>query len=298
MFSCYWIRNIRQLFLLVHEIYFLNNYSRNIYIRSTTHRRAISCHLFECHVLLIRNTTFQSDIPVTKFFILPLYQEHNSSEGDFVPPPQVFMFSWYRIRNIGHLFLLLHEIYLLKYYSKNICIRITTDRRAISCHLLECRVLLIPNTKYRTAIPCRSRDIPLKELLEEHLYQEYHPPESDLVPLRVSCFPDTKYEISIWYSCDKIFWSSSVSGARAIGGRLRATFSSVIFSWYRIRNIGQLFLLFHWIYLLKYYSKNMCIRSTTHRRAFSCHLFECHILLIRNTKYRPATPSRSRDIPL
>ena len=240
------------------------------------------------------------------------------------------MFSWYRIRNIGQLFVLVHVIYLI--------------------------------------------------LLEEHLYQEHHPSEGDLVlPLRVSCSPDTKYENSTWYTCVKIswttsvsrappngdvvlaprvscspgrkygnsaiyfcsfvryscpktFWKDSVSRSRSFGGRFRATSSSVMLSWYRIRNvgqlflvvyetwitwrtfvsgappirgrsratassviffsywmqnIGQLFLLVHDIYLFKDYSKNICIRSTTHRRAISCHLFECHVLLIRNTKFQP-----------
>ena len=49
---------------------------------------AISCHLFECHVLLIPNTKFQPDIPVSKFFGLPLYQEHRPSAGEVgLPPP-------------------------------------------------------------------------------------------------------------------------------------------------------------------------------------------------------------------
>ena len=49
----------------------------------------------------------------------------------------------------------------------------------------------------------------------------------------------------------------------------------------------------YYYYRFKYYLKNICIRSTTHRRAISCHLFGCHDLLLLNTKYRPATP-RSR----
>ena len=160
------------------------------------------------------------------------------------------MFFYYWIRNIGQLFILVHEIYLFKYYSKNICIMSSTHRRAISCHLFQCHVLLIRNTKFQP-------DIPLSKFLGLSLYQEHCPSEGDVVLApRVSCSPGRKYGTSSIYSCSftiysclKIFCKDSVSRSRPVGGRFRATSSSILFSWYRIRNIGQLFLLDHEIYL-------------------------------------------------
>ena len=69
--------------------WYTSYYLKNTCIRSTTHRRAISCYLFECHVLLIRNTKIQPDIPVSKFLGLPLYQEHRPTAGDVVLAPRV-----------------------------------------------------------------------------------------------------------------------------------------------------------------------------------------------------------------
>ena len=213
----------------------LNNGELENYIKWNDRGECARNIIFETHYNVVESSRKKTP-----------YQEHHQSEWDFVPPPRGVVFSWCSIRNIGQLFLLVHEIYLLKYYSQNICIRSTTLRRAISCHLFECHVLLLRNTKFQ--------------------------------------------------SCDKISWTTSVSGARHIGGRFRATSWSVTFPWYRIRNMSHLFLLVHEIYLSKYYSRNICIRSSIHRRAISCHLFECHVPLLPNTKYRPAIPSRSRDI--
>ena len=163
----------------------------------------------------------------------------------------------------------------------NICIRSTIHRRAISCHLFERQVLLIRTTKIQP-------DIPVSKFLGLLLYQEHRPSAGDVVLApRVSC-SGRKYGTSAIYfcsftsySCLKIFWKVSVSGAPPIGKRFRATSLSIMCSWYEppiLRTID--------ILILDWFQPKI----------FSCYLRECYVLLIQNTKYRPAIPSRSRDI--
>ena len=68
-------------------------------------------------------------------------------------------------------------------------------------------------------------------------------------PLRVSCTPDTKPEISATYSSWltrhsilEIFRKISVSGVTLSGRHCRATSSSIMFSWYKIWNFSQILL--------------------------------------------------------
>ena len=188
-------------------------------------------HLLDYHVLLIQNTNIQATTPL----LLLVYQHQN--------------------------------------FWENFCIRSTAHRRAMSCHLFECYVLLIQNTKFQPAIPFRSRHIADSILFEKPMYQEHHPSASDDVPpFRVLCFPDTKYEISacnsFWFTryCGfEIFRKTYVSGAPPIGGRCRATSSTIMFSWYKVRNFNLLFLFVHEILRFQNFSKNLCIRSTAHR---------------------------------
>lgn len=71
---------------------FYLNLSENLWTRRTAHRRAMSCHLLDCHGILIQNMNFQpttpsisQNSPAPKIFGKLLDQENRSLPGDNVP---------------------------------------------------------------------------------------------------------------------------------------------------------------------------------------------------------------------
>ena len=94
--------------LLPFEIFALKFLSKDLCIRSTSHRVGRSCHLFEYHVLLIQKSKFRRDDPASfrniraEIFIeRPLYQEHLPYRCLVVPPPRVSCTSDTIIGNIS-----------------------------------------------------------------------------------------------------------------------------------------------------------------------------------------------------
>ena len=123
-------------------------------------------------------------------------------------------------------------------------------------------------------------------------------------PLRFSYGPDTNLDISarknFWFSkCSRLnlFRKPCVSGESLQPVLCRATSQIPICSWYRNRTFIEKELLVFDIFALEFLSKYLCIRRTATGGALSCHLLDCHMLLIQNSKFQREAASHCRDIP-
>ena len=122
-------------------------------------------------------------------------------------------------------------------------------------------------------------------------------------PPRLSCAPDTKFEIStrstFWLS--RYFrlnsvWKASVSGEQLDECQHRATSSIVMCSWYKIRNFNEIDILALEIFPIEFRAKSFCIRRTARRVSISCHLLDFLMLLIQDSKFQRERFSGCRGI--
>ena len=203
MCSWYRARNFSEKVTLVPNVFPVEFLSINPCIRRSAGGAALSCHLFDSHVLLIQSLKSQKDsssssrdIRTWIFFVRPLYQETHWCWG-YRATSSIVICSWYKVRNFSEKVTLVPNIFPVKFLPINLCIRRPAGGGASSCHLFDCHMLLIQSLKSQRGRSSSSQDIRTWIFFEKPLYLETRWRWGLIVPpLRLSCAPDTKLGIS------------------------------------------------------------------------------------------------------
>ena len=120
----YKTRNISEKELLVFEIFPLEFVSKYLCIRRTARGGALSCHLFECHMLLIKKLQISArkNVCLSRYSRSNLFRNTSASReqqevGPYRATSSIVICSWYNSRNFRAKELLVIEILPLEFVS-------------------------------------------------------------------------------------------------------------------------------------------------------------------------------------